>query len=222
MKQAYFVTGTDTGVGKTLISTALVHQFAQQGLKSVGMKPIAAGCDLVNGQWINEDVTQLIAASNVDAPLKLINPYAFAPPIAPHIAAQQAGEAISLDAIVDAFLQLEALADIVIVEGAGGFLVPLDDQLTMADLVVKLDIPVILVIGVRLGCINHAFLTIEAIKSRGLKLAGWVANQLDPEMLMFDENVNSLKLRIKVPYMGLVSWAEVPDYQQLPKLSLSV
>ncbi|BCM25796.1 dethiobiotin synthase [Methyloradius palustris] len=218
MKQAYFVTGTDTGVGKTLIASALVYQFAQQDLKSLGMKPIAAGCELVDGNFVNEDVTQLIAASNVQAPVKLVNPYAFAPPIAPHIAAQQAGATISLDVIADAFMQLSALADVVIVEGAGGFCVPLDDHATMADLAVKLNIPVILVVGMRLGCINHALLTVEAIQSRGLKLAGWVANQLDPDMPVFEENIATLKLQIKSPYLGMVPWSPQPLHQNTPAL----
>jgi|SRR5450830_383659 len=219
MKQAYFVTGTDTGVGKTLIASALVYQFAQQGLKAVGMKPIAAGCEFVNGQWINEDVTQLMTASNVDADFKHINPYAFAPPIAPHIAAQQADATISLDVINDAFAKLGLLADVVIVEGAGGFLVPLDGHRTMADIAEKLATPVILVVGMRLGCINHALLTVEAILARGLKLAGWVANQLDPEMAVFEENITSLKLRIHAPYLGLVSWSDEPLYQHVPILT---
>jgi len=218
MKQAYFVTGTDTGVGKTLIASALVYQFAQQGLKSVGMKPVAAGCELVEGLLVNEDVTQLIAASNVHVPNNLINPYAFSPAIAPHIAAQQARVTISLDAIADAFVRLGTVADVVIVEGAGGFCVPLDDQVTMADLAVKLDIPIILVVGMQLGCINHALLTVEAIQSRGLKLAGWLANQLDPEMPVFEENIASLKLRIKSPYLGLVPWSKEPRYQDAPRL----
>jgi dethiobiotin synthetase len=222
MKQAYFVTGTDTGVGKTLIASALVHQFAQQGLKSVGMKPVAAGCELVGRKLVNEDVTQLIAASNMQAPPNLVNPYAFTPPIAPHIAAQQASEAISLDVIAEAFVQLAAVADVVIVEGAGGFCVPLNDIATMADLAVKLDIPVLLVVGLRLGCINHALLTVEAIQARGLKLAGWIANQLDPEMAVFEENIASLKLRIHSPYLGLVSWNDEPRYQHVPTLTVNL
>jgi|SRR5450830_738743 len=219
MKQAYFVTGTDTGVGKTLIASALVYQFAQQGLQAVGMKPVAAGCELIDGQLVNEDVTQLIAASNVQAPHQLVNPYAFTPPIAPHIAGQQVGETISLDTIAEAFVQLGELADVVIVEGAGGFCVPLNDSATMADLAVKLDIPVVLVVGMRLGCINHALLTAEAIQSRGLKLAGWIANQLDTEMAVFEENIASLKLRIHSPYLGLVSWSTEPSYQHVPTLT---
>jgi dethiobiotin synthetase len=206
MKSGYFITGTDTGVGKTLIASALVYQFAQSGLKSVGMKPVAAGCELVGGKLISEDVTKLIAASNVTAPLTQINPYAFAPAVAPHIAAQQAGVEIELTTIQKAYQALAQSADVIIVEGAGGFCVPLGDNLNTADLVAYLNIPIILVVGMRLGCLNHAWLTVEAIEARGLKLAGWVANAIDPTMAMFDENLLSLKQRIKAPCMGVVPW----------------
>jgi dethiobiotin synthetase len=219
MNQAYFVTGTDTGVGKTLITSALVHQFAQQGLKSLGMKPVAAGCEMVNGQLLNDDVIQLITSSNTQAPHHLVNPYAFAPPIAPHIAAQQVSEKIDLDTIAEAFVQLGAIADVVIVEGAGGLFVPLNDYATMADLAVKLDIPVILVVGMRLGCISHALLSTAAIEARGLKFAGWIANQIEPEMPVLEENIASLKLRIHSPYLGLVSWSDDPQYLHVPTLT---
>lgn len=205
-KQAYFVTGTDTEVGKTFVSSMLVRQFAQRGLCSVGMKPVASGCERVNGQLVSEDVTQLLAASNVELPLADINPYAFEPAIAPHIAAQQAGVQIDLDHIQAAFERLQAQADVVIVEGAGGFYVPLDEQYDMADLAVKLGLPVILVVGMRLGCINHALLSVEAIGRRGLTLAGWVANQVDPGMAMLEENLQTLRQRMPNSYLGWVPW----------------
>lgn len=206
MKSAYFITGTDTGVGKTLIASALVYKFAQSGLKSIGMKPVAAGCESVGGQLVSEDVTRLIAASNVSAPLAQINPYAFAPAIAPHIAAQQAGVEMELTTIQEAYKVLAKRADVVIVEGAGGFCVPLGGNISTADLVAHLNIPIILVVGMRLGCLNHALLTVGAIEARGLKLAGWVANTIDPAMLMLDENLLSLKQRIKAPCLGIVPW----------------
>ncbi len=212
MKQAYFITATDTDAGKTYIASALVRHFAQQGLKSVGMKPIAAGCEWVDGVLQNSDVLQLRQASNVDAPLSLINPYAFQPPIAPHIAAQQVGVEIALDKIQQAFVQLSQLADVVIVEGAGGFLVPLNDTQTMADLAASLNIPVILVVGMRLGCINHALLSVQAIQARGLTLAGWVANQIDPNMAMLAENIQTLKQRISAPCLAEVAWGQAPQF----------
>ncbi|MFL9709179.1 dethiobiotin synthase [Methylobacillus sp. Pita1] len=210
-KQAYFVTGTDTGVGKTMVSSMLVRQFAARGLRSVGMKPVASGCERQNEQLISEDVTQLLAASNVELSLSDINPYAFEPAIAPHIAAKQAGVQIDLDHILAAFERLQSQADVVIVEGAGGFYVPLDDQHDIADLAAKLGLPVILVVGMRLGCINHALLTAEAIRQRGLALAGWVANQADPRMAMLEENLQTLKQRMPATCLGLVSWQEQTD-----------
>lgn len=199
---AYFIAGTDTGVGKTLISSALIHGFVQRGYKTIGMKPVAAGCEWQDGELMSEDVAQLVSASNVTAPLRQINPYAFLPPIAPHIAAENAGVKISLDVIVDAYQQLSAQADVVIVEGVGGFYVPLGDGIDTADLAQKLGLPVILVVGMRLGCLNHALLTAEAIKARGLKLAGWIANQVDPQMSAFEENLHALKERLHAPCLG--------------------
>lgn len=215
MKRAYFITGTDTGVGKTLISSAMVYGFAQQGLRAVGMKPVAAGCELdKDGQLLSEDVVSLIAASNVQAPLSLVNPYAFVPPIAPHIAAAQAGVTIDLAEIQQAYQQLQALADVVIVEGVGGFNVPLSPENDTADLAQLLNLPVVLVVGMRLGCINHALLTVQAIAARGLQLAGWIANQVDPHMPAFEENLQALSGRIAAPCLAVMPWQAVPDITQ--------
>lgn len=214
MKRGYFITGTDTGVGKTLIAAALIHGFAAAGGRVVGMKPVAAGAELSDGQWLNEDVSQLRAAANVDAPLASVNPYVFAPPIAPHIAASQAGVAVSLDKIKTAFADMAELADVVVVEGAGGFLVPLNDRQDMGDLAVELDLPVILVVGMRLGCINHALLTVAAIESRGLPLAGWVANVVDAEMPYLEENLATLRQRIAAPHLGTVPRLADADFRQ--------
>lgn len=189
MKKAFFITGTDTGVGKTYVACKLICDYVAQGHKVVGMKPIAAGCELVDGEWVNEDVLKLTQASNVKAPRELINPYSFKAPIAPHIAAEQAGVKIEIAVIKQAFDKLAAMADIVIVEGAGGFLVPLNLRQSMADLAIALDIPVILVVGMKLGCINHALLTAEAIKARQLDLHGWIANQIEPGMAVYDANI---------------------------------
>ena len=215
MKAAYFITGTDTGVGKTLISAALIHGFVQRGLKAVGMKPVAAGCQRQGTQLISEDVAQLMAAGNVAAPIEQISPYVFEPAIAPHIAAEQAGVDIKLETIVQAYQQLAALADVVIVEGVGGFRVPLGNKLDTADLARQLDLPVILVVGMRLGCLNHALLTAEAIQMRGLKLAGWVANQIDPQMAAYAENLQELQQRLPAPYLGVVPWVAEPDFMNV-------
>ena len=209
---AYFITGTDTGVGKTLISSALIHGFVQRGYSTVGMKPVADGCELQGGELVSEDVAQLVSVSNVAAPLRQVNPYAFLPPIAPHIAAEQAGVTISLDVIVGAYRQLSAQAEAVIVEGVGGFCVPLGAGIDMADLAQQLALPVIMVVGMRLGCLNHALLTAEAIKARGLKLAGWVANQVDPQMSVFDENMQSLKKRLDASCLGVLPWLDNVNY----------
>lgn len=198
MKQAFFIAGTDTGVGKTHVACKLIQQYVDQGYKVVGMKPVAAGCELVNDEWINDDVLKLRAASNVKAPHKLINPYSFKEAIAPHIAAEEAGIEIKIAVIQKAFVALSELADIVIVEGAGGFLVPLNDTESMADLVAVLDIPVILVVGMKLGCINHTLLTLEAIKTRQLSLYGWVANKIEPNMQFYNKNVKTIVNKIQI------------------------
>ena len=211
-KSAYFITGTDTDVGKTYIASALVQHFCQQGLQAVGMKPVAAGAELVDGRLLNSDVTELIKAGNVDADLALINPYDFAPAIAPHIAAEQAGIRVLLDNIQQSFDVLQTKADVVVVEGAGGFRVPINRQETMADLAVKLNLPIILVVGVRLGCINHALMTAGSIRAAGLNLVGWVANRIDPNMPAIEENIATLKALIKAPCIADVAWGEEPQF----------
>ncbi len=215
MKQGFFITGTDTGVGKTLIAAALAHGFAQSGRRVIGMKPVAAGAALQDGQLLNDDVVQLMAASNVEAPLSLINPYVFKPPVAPHIAAAQAGISMSIPKLKSDFESLRDTADVVVVEGAGGFLVPLNSSEDMADLAMALDLPVVLVVGMRLGCLNHALLTVAAIEARGLRLAGWIANRIDPQMTNFSENLESLKQRITAPCLGVVPYSNSMDFRQI-------
>ena len=211
----YFVTGTDTGVGKTCIAAALLHGCAARGLRTVGMKPVAAGCDWRNGVAYWDDVEQLVAASSVQAESAWVNPYRFEPPIAPHLAATQAGVTIQLDVIVAAYRALQAQADVVVVEGAGGWLVPLNPQHSMADLASQLGLPVILVVGMRLGCINHALLTVAAIAQSGVPLAGWIANQTLPAMPAFNGNLASLRARIAAPLLGVVPWLAVPDQKRI-------
>lgn len=202
MGRGYFVTGTDTGVGKTTVSCALLRAFAAQGKKAVGMKPVVAGSE--NGRW--HDVEQLIAASNIRADREYVNPYAFHPPISPHIAAQQTGVDIDIAVIERAYQALSSQADIVIVEGAGGFLVPLNAQQTGADLARALNLPVILVAGMRLGCLNHALLTAQAIHASGLPFAGWVANCIDSQMRVLEENIVTLEQRLESSLLGVLAF----------------
>lgn len=211
----FFVTGTDTGVGKTLVSCALLHGFAALGKSVVGMKPVAAGASLTVEGWLNDDVARLRAASNVAAPLRQVSPYCFELPVAPHLAAQRDGVEIELAAIMRAYHALAAQADIVIVEGVGGFCVPLNRDHDSADLAVELALPVILVVGLRLGCLNHALLTAQAIRARELTLAGWVANRIDPAMTFAEQNLAALAERLAAPFIGDVEHASAPEPRRI-------
>jgi dethiobiotin synthetase len=210
-----FVTGTDTGIGKTHASAALVRAQRACGRRAIGMKPVASGCRATPEGLRNEDAEALIAASDPAPPYALCNPYAFAPPIAPHIAAGEAGVAIALDPIVDAYRKLAAMADRVIVEGVGGWSVPLSDVLTQADLARALKLPAVLVVGLRLGCINHALLSARAIAADGCVLAGWIANRIDPGMARADENLDTLRARIDAPLLGTMMHAPEADIDAL-------
>ena len=203
MTAGVFVTGTDTGVGKTLVASALLRAACQAGLRAVGMKPVAAGTDALGRQ---EDVEALMAAGNVVAERSAINPYCLAPPIAPHIAADEAGVMIEPERIRAACEALRARADLVVVEGAGGILVPLGPGLDTADLAKQLELPVLVVVGLRLGCINHALMTMEAAANRGLRITGWIANCVDPEMARLPQNVDSLRARINYPLLAQLDW----------------
>jgi len=216
---AYFITGTDTGVGKTRTSCALIHALRRAGhARVVGMKPVAAGCDWVEGedghpgQWLNEDVVALRAASSLRVPSSFDNPYALPDPVSPHIAALRAGEQIDIAHIEASYHALSQHADAVVVEGAGGFIVPLCDApgqwATSAELAERLALPVIMVVGLRLGCLNHALLTQEAIVSRGLTLAGWVANVIDPAMPEQAANLATLQNHLQAPM--LAHWPHDP------------
>jgi dethiobiotin synthetase len=199
-----FVAGTDTGVGKTHVAVALLRGLAQEGVRAAAMKPVAAGID--PGENANADVVALAAAAGVAAPLADVNPYAFAPPIAPHVAAERAGVAIDLDRIAAAYARLADCADAVVVEGAGGVLVPLGDRLDMLDIPARLRLPVLLVVGVRLGCLNHALLSALAISARGLRLVGWVANRIDPAMPEADASIEALDRRLPAPRWADLRW----------------
>lgn len=202
---AWFVTGTDTEIGKTFVTCALLHTARERGQRAIGMKPVAAGTEEGPHGRYNDDVARLRAASSpetaaVDA--ALVNPYCFDAPIAPHVAAAQAGVHIDPKLILSAFHNLQPHADCVLVEGVGGFRVPLGADYDSADLATDFGLPVILVVGLRLGCINHALLSAEAIERRGLHLAGWVANQVDPHMLKVEASIAALRERITAPLLG--------------------
>ena len=205
----FFITGTDTDVGKTFVACALIHAFAAYGIRTVPMKPVAAGTITVDGIDMNEDVAALREVSaNTHSPTD-INPYCFAEPIAPHLAAQHENVMIEMHVIRAAFDRLQQDADTVLVEGAGGFLVPLSTHQSMAEIPIALALDVILVVvGMRLGVLNHALLTLEAISSRGLKLAGWVANicVAGDTMLALAENIATLKYMIKAPLLGTLPY----------------
>ncbi|HKC53102.1 MAG TPA: dethiobiotin synthase [Burkholderiales bacterium] len=206
MGQGYFVTGTDTGVGKTVVACALLRAFARTGKSVVGMKPVAAGRE--GGRWA--DVEALAHASTVNARPQIVNPYAFEPAIAPHIAAGLAGVEIVLETIASAYEELSRLAKLVVVEGAGGFLVPLNATQTGADLATRLGLPIVLVVGMRLGCLNHALLTRRQIEASRLHCAGWVANCIFPDMPHLDGNIRALEQRLDCPLLGVVPFLREP------------
>src|SRR5579872_2960184 len=174
--KGFFVTGTDTGVGKTLIAAALTRALVARGLRVAVMKPVASGSDPTPEGPRNSDALTLMAAANVTAPYEVVNPYCFLPPVSPHIAAREAGMAIDLSLLRSRFDSLAAASDCVVVEGAGGWLAPISDSATMADLAAALSLPALLVVGLRLGCLNHALLSRESVAARGVAFAGWIAN----------------------------------------------
>lgn len=210
-----FVTGTDTGVGKTLVSAGLLHALARHHPRVVGMKPVAAGTELFNGVPANEDVLALRAASSCRVPPELDNPVLLPDPLSPHIAAARAGVRIDIGHLVACQRALALQADAVVVEGAGGFMVPLSATETGADLAEALGLPVLLVVGLRLGCLNHALLTAQAIRARGLTLAGWVANHVDSAMLAQDDNVAFLQRQLQAPLLARIAHQAAPDPRTL-------
>lgn len=212
-----FIAGTDTGVGKTLVACALLRGLADLGLQAAGMKPVAAGARLRRGVRYNEDVEQLRAAASVDVPRQVMNPYCFTPPIAPHLAACEAGQTIRMSVIARHYAQIAARCDLVVVEGVGGLLVPLGARLNAAEIPQKLDLPLLLVVGLRLGCLNHALLTIEAAQARGLRIAGWIANAIDPSMARREQNLETLRERIPAPLLGIVKHAAKPGINRVTK-----
>jgi dethiobiotin synthetase len=208
MRQGVFVTGTDTGVGKTCVSLGLMRALGMQGASVAGLKPVASGCEQTGDGLRNADALQLQRASVPGPSYAQINPYAFAPAIAPHIAAAAAGVEIDRGVILRAFAELQAQVDWVVVEGVGGWYVPLGDACTMEDLAIDMGLPVVLVVGIRLGCLNHALLTEHAIRRSGLALAGWVANRIDPHCEAQDENIAAIGERIAAPLLADIGFRE--------------
>lgn len=205
MATGLFLTGTDTGVGKTYVAVALLRALIKRGVRAAGMKPVAAG--QLPGASCNADVEALAEADGLPLALRDRNPYAFTPAIAPHLAAGEAGQRIDLDVIGAAWRRLGTQADVIVIEGAGGALVPLDDRHDMLDIAAGLGLPVLLVVGLRLGCINHALLSAQAVRARGLQLAGWVGNEIDPSMLRIDANIASIAARIGMPPLAILRWS---------------
>lgn len=207
MSPGYFVTGTDTGVGKTHVSAGLIAALRGQGLRVAGMKPVASGCTATPAGLRNADALALIAASDRDWPYEWVNPYAFEPAIAPHLAAADVGSTIRFAVIEKAFGQLAARSDCVVVEGVGGWRVPLGPDGEVADLAMRLALPVVLVVGLRLGCLNHAALTMADIRRSGLPLAGWVGNAVEPGFERLDDNLRALGDSLAAPRLGVVRHA---------------
>ncbi len=218
-----FVTGTDTEIGKTFCSCLLMAALQQRGLKVAGMKPVASGGELQNGRLVNEDARQLQQQSGMNHPYDWVNPYVFEPPIAPHLAASQAGCRIEREAIQQAYAQLQQHSDQVIVEGVGGWRVPLSDGLSVSDLPGLLGLPVVLVVGMRLGCLNHALLTIESIEQQNVPVVGWIANGIAPDFAAQQGNLKTLESRLAVPCLGQIPYQSAPlTPQQHAQLATSI
>jgi len=220
MAQGYFVTGTDTGIGKTWSTLALMQYFQQQGKVVVGMKPVAAGCEWLDGQLKNEDALALQAQSSIDIPYEMINSYAFELPVSPHIAAQAVGEEVSISVICEEYKKLQALADVVIVEGAGGWMVPLNAKEDIAQLAEQLALPIIVVIGMRLGCINQAKLTFAAIKQLGLVCSGWIASCVEEDMLQLEGNIETIDAVAEMPLLAIFPYEKTRNLNNFKKITL--
>lgn len=209
MQKGFFITGTDTGVGKTLVSQALLYRLRRDHAHVVGFKPVASGCEMTPYGLRNSDALALQAASSMPLEYATVNPYAFAPPVAPHLAAEAAGVRIDCARIaagIDA-----VAADRVVVEGVGGWLVPLNERESVADLAVRLRLPVVLVVGLRLGCLNHALLTVASMRDYGVPVAGWVASPIDPDFALPEENLAALESRLGIPLL-----LRLPFYERAP------
>lgn len=211
MSEGLFITGTDTGCGKTEITLGLMQALQQRGESVLGMKPVASGAERTGDGLRNEDALRIQAECSHQLAYERVNPFAYAPAIAPHLAAESSGRAIDLDQIQAEYRALSQLADRLIVEGVGGWLVPLGADSTVADLVLRLELPVILVVGLRLGCINHALLTQAAMQQSGVQVLGWVGNQVESGMDSLEGNLATLRERLAGPCLGVVPWLEHPS-----------
>lgn len=207
MSRGVFIAGTDTGVGKTFVSATLLAALGERGLRAAGMKPVASGCTETPAGWRSDDALTLLAHSAGEPPYALVNPYALRDPVAPHLAAASSGFELRLDPLLAAFATLSTNADFLVVEGVGGWAVPFSPRLMQADLVRALALPVVLVIGLRLGCINHALLSARAIQADGCHLSGWIASRIDPHMAYPEENLATLRERLDAPCLGVLPHA---------------
>lgn len=206
-----FITGTDTGIGKTWVSCGILVALARLGVPAAAMKPVASGCERTDAGLRNSDALSLQAHMNVAADYQTVNPFAYAPPLSPDIAARRAGRAIELETIIRCHAELAARSECVIVEGVGGWRVPLGRGLELSDVARALGHPLLLVVGVRLGCINHARLTVESLTGSGLAMVGWVANQVDPQFDAFADTVDTLARLLSQPPLATLGWAEDVD-----------
>lgn len=213
MSQGYFITGTDTDAGKTWVTLALMQYFKQQGKTVTGMKPVAAGSVVLDGQLKNADALLLQAHSSVDVAYELVNPYAYELPVSPHIAG--INNPVELNEVLACYDVLSRKSDFILVEGAGGWLAPINQHQDISDLAKVLALPVIMVVAIRLGCINHAKLTYQAIRQSGLPCVGWIANCTDPDMLARDENIQSITAAVAMPLLGVLPYTEVADFDAL-------
>lgn len=214
-KTSYFITGIDTGIGKTKCSLAIMHYFKRKGYSVIGMKPVATGCQYIDKQLKNDDALLLQKNASLFIPYASVNPYAFKSPVSPNIAAIQTGKTINLLVIKQRLTKLQVYANIVIVEGVGGWMTPLNATENVSDLAMILQLPVILIVGIRLGCINHALLTQTAIMASGLQFAGWIANCISEEILAKDLIINTLNTRIKAPLLAEIAYAETVEFSSL-------
>lgn len=220
MSKTIFIAGTDTGIGKTYATVTLLNALHQKGLSTIGIKPVATGAD---DDSHNEDALALKEASSIQLPYHFINPILFQEPVAPHIAAQNENRELSVSALIKSVKPvLEHTYDICLMEGVGGWYVPLNKTETMADFVVATKLPVILIVGIRLGCINHTLLTIKAIQSHGIELMGWIANCIDPTMQYVDENIRFLQNTLKIDFLGRIEYGQTvldTDFYWIPRLN---
>lgn len=200
--RAWFITGTDTGIGKTFATCALIHAARAQGFTALGMKPVASGAEIIGGKAINEDAARLLEAGSFNPGLEQLNPYCLRAPVSPHLAAREENIHIDPARIRQAFNELARRCERLFVEGAGGFLAPLGEETDAPRIARELDLPLILVVGMRLGCINHTLLAAEAILSRNLRLEGWIANCLYPDMPYLYDNIDTLRRRLDAPLLG--------------------